>query len=329
MQIYCPSQLDDIEAVNFLQQLYHYKDDEELCTNYSQLRFSYPFATLLVAIGVRNLIRYRYNKKLNTSSRGHKKSTSGLTYLKHFGFFKFIGLNEGKKPNQAPGNGRYIPIKRLNENDFIFEGLRLQEGIDRECIRLAKIIYSGKANESRAHMLSYCLREIIRNVFEHAEINECFMMAQKWSNGFAEIAIADQGIGLSESLSNSHDVKDARDAINLAIQPGISSDDSEENDDAWQNTGFGLFVVSQLGSQLGIFALGSDNTILFSDKENTLWNTVPINGTAVKLRVNTNDAEYFPNILQRIVDDGERKAQEISGAKKRASKKSSMADIIW
>ena len=154
-------------------------------------------------------------------------------------------------------------------------------------------------------------------------------MAQRWANGIAEIAIADQGIGLSESLSLSHSVKDSKDAIGLAIKPGISSDDSEETNDKWQNSGFGLYVTSQLGVKYGEFALGSDNNIMFLSEEYQVWSDVPLSGTIVKLRVDTEDAEYFPNILLNIVKEGEAIAKTLEGAKKSASKMSTISDVLW
>ena len=44
-------------------------------------------------------------------------------------------------------------------------------------------------------MVSYCLREVIRNVFEHAQTDTCTVMAQRYSDGAAEIAIIDNGMG--------------------------------------------------------------------------------------------------------------------------------------
>ena len=150
----------------------------------------------------------------------------------------------------------------------------------------------------------------------------CFIVAQKWDDGFAEIAIADQGIGLTESLKESHKINSSEEAISLAIKPGISSDSSPENDDKWQNSGFGLYVVSELGSMMGEFALASDGKIMFASNGNTSWYDVPIHGTAVKLKINTNEADYWPNVQLQIVSQGENLAKDIPGSKKRASKMS-------
>ena len=49
---------------------------------------------------------------------------------------------------------------RLSAEQFHIEGRRLQEAIEEESLRLARIIYFGEENDMRARMLSYCLREI-------------------------------------------------------------------------------------------------------------------------------------------------------------------------
>ena len=73
---------------------------------------------------------------------------------------------------------------------------------------------------------------------------------------------------------------------------------------------------------LGEFAIASNGKIMFSSKGNTQWYDVPIQGTAVKLKIDTTEAGYWPNVLNEIVEKGEAIAKEIPGSKKKASKMS-------
>lgn len=329
MDVLLPKRFENGRVFEFLRYLEENKDEPKICTDYSEIEFVNPFSTLFLAIGLRDFLRYRIDKHLKTTSRGHKKDNPALTYLGHLGFFRYIGLDVGKEPNEAAGSDRYLPISILIERQFRVEGLGLQDAIERECNRLAQIIYSGRENVMRATMLSYCLREIIRNVFEHAEIDECIILAQKWDSGFAEIAIVDRGIGLLHSLSEAFDISSPDEAIAMALQPGISSDQSPENDDKWQNSGYGLYVVSELGKTLGEFIIASDNRALSFKNGAEHWIDTPIHGTAIKLRVNTTEAEYWPNILKNIVNEGEKIAKTVPGSKRSASKKSKMSDSMW
>jgi len=114
------------------------------------------------------------------------------------GFLRLWGLSAGNPPAQARGNERYLPITVITRQEL--EGASkhqpFQQEIDRQSDRLAAVIFPGEENEGPHIMLSYCLREIIRNAFEHADVDECFVMAQRWSDGVAEITIADRGMGI-------------------------------------------------------------------------------------------------------------------------------------
>lgn len=329
MDILLPKRFDNGQVFEFLRYLNEIKAESKICTDYSMVEFVNPFSTLFLAIGIRDFMRYRFSRHLKTTSKGHNNKNPALTYLGHLGFFKYIGLDAGKEPNEAAGSERYLPITILNERQFRVEGLSLQDAIEKECYHLANIIYSGKDTVMQAEMLSYCLREVIRNVFEHAEIDECIILAQKWDTGFAEIAIVDRGIGLQKSISEAFEVSSPEESIRMAIQPGISSDQSPENDDKWQNSGYGLYVVSELGKKFGEFIIASDDRALIVKNGKQHWAEAPIRGTAVKLRVDTTEAEYWPNIFASIVREGEKLAESIPGAKKTGSKKSKMSDSMW
>jgi hypothetical protein len=285
---------------------------------------------MVSALGIRDLIRQRHALGLITHVAGHQTLYGATSYLRHFGYFQFIGVDAGNHPNAAPGSGSYLPITRIGLEEFIPENGVLQEQITDHARRLASVIYPNGVDISRVDMLTFCLREIIRNSFEHAQVSECYVMAQRWSNGIAEISIADEGVGLAQSLSQAHSIQSARAAIRLAIKPGISCITCPLNDDKWQNSGFGLYVVSEVGSRLGSFSILSNESMLYLGNGRSDWVATPSRGTIVKLRANTNDAEYFPNLLSQIVTEGERLAKEIPGARPSASKGSRTIDqAIW
>ena len=95
-------------------------------------------------------------------------------------------------------------------------------------------------------MLSYCFREVIRNVFEHANCGECSVMAQSWSNNIAEVAIIDRGVGIKKSLSSTYNIVTHVDALKLAVKPGISSGSVLSTGGKWGNEGYGLYILSLL-----------------------------------------------------------------------------------
>ena len=87
-----------------------------------------------------------------------------------------------------------------------------------ESERLARLV--TQKNELKINApLAYCFREVIRNVFEHADADRCAVCAQKGSDGYVEIAIVDSGRGIRRSLQEKHPVSSDREALELALRP--------------------------------------------------------------------------------------------------------------
>ncbi len=173
--------------------------------------------------------------------------------------------------------------------------------------------------------MQYCLREVIRNVFEHGETDSCTVLAQRYADGIAEIAIIDEGIGIHSSLSHSMPIATEDEALRLAMMPGVSRVTHPQGGE-WGNSGFGLYIISELGRELGEFILASSGRYrcLRSRSPHIKSGELRLTGTAVKLVVNLEHADYFPNRLQSIVQRGEQEHQLEHGVVKSASKRSTI-----
>lgn len=316
-----PTNFDDRGAMAFCQSLPELATEPDLILDFTQVRWVYPFGTLLIAHGIKHLAALRRRAGLITQVIGHKVDMGAVSYLKFFGFFRYVGVAEGQDVNEAPGGSRYLPITIVNRAGLAPQppGAVFQDAIERDCDRLAKVIFSRPAEESASVMLSYCFRELVRNSLEHARVSSCSLMAQRWDNGNAEVVIADHGVGVFASLREAHAVAAPEDALALALKPGISSGAHRATGSKWDNTGFGLYVASELGRQFGSFTLVSSERALDTRSMGEPMRVVPVPGTIVKLRIATQDAEYWPNILTNIVARGEEEAALIPGAIKTAS----------
>src|SRR5258708_39580502 len=90
-----------------------------------------------------------------------------------------------------------------------------------EAERLAKIV-TLRNSCTIWRPVSYCLREAIRNVFEHARIDTCAIAAQRYG-GTIEVAIADTGLCILRSLrERCEDLSSDPDELEMALQPGVS-----------------------------------------------------------------------------------------------------------
>lgn len=323
----CPPRVETNYVVDFINDLWNYLEEPIIDFDFSRIGYVFPYSTLILAESIRDFVQKRKAKKLITRVTNIEniqvKATSAINYLKYFGFFQFIGLDVGNLPNFDKGSLSYLPITTLTNDDLLedTDSKLLQEKIDRRSDRLAETIFKNH-NPSAQIMVSYCLREIIRNVYEHAEIDYCTFMAQSWADGDVEIALVDRGIGIYKSLSKVYKFDNIEESLKYAIEPGVSSNIDENNKSKWANSGFGLYVTSILCNQFGEFSILSSNKLLTISKGNESLVDFIFHGTAIKLKINIIDAEYFPNILHNIVKEGEKLAAEKSGKRKTASKMS-------
>lgn len=320
-----PEQLDELGARTFLQALSDYANEPHVAIDFSPLEFVYPFSTLLIAAGLNEFITHRRAHGLAIPSAIYG-SSKGVKYLMHLGFFQFVGINRGRQTNIDPGSSRYLPITIITrpELEQAGNGNGWQEHMQPYAQRLAEVLFPDEGEVEQADMLKYCLREIIRNVFEHARIDRCVAVAQRWSNGFSEVAIIDRGVGILESLRESHPVTTVEQAIEQALRPGISRLGAQAQSGEWGNSGFGLYVLSELGRRQGDFAIATNERLCHITQTGTAWLDIPFSGTAVKLKIYTGDAEYFPNLLQQIVQAGEAIAAHDARTIKSASETSKL-----
>jgi hypothetical protein len=324
--LHLPYQLSVRSTIELLQQLEGASVGSPGSTpieiNFGTLGFVEPFPTMVLAHGLRQILALRASRDFETTFQGLDSKLGAVGYLKHLGFFRFVGLATGKRTDEANTvESRFLPLTTIRRGQVENKGRVMQATLDLQAERLATVIFPGKEGEGPAMMLAYALREIMRNSFEHGRADHCMAMAQRWNDGSAEIAIADYGIGIFNSLGPIMNYKTPDEALSAALLPGISSQ-SVKGDSEWANSGFGLYVVSELGKKFGAFAIISSGRILHFQKGQPKIEYVPVHGTMVKLRVDTRDAEYFPNILFGIVAEGERQAGTVVGAIKSASKMS-------
>jgi len=323
VQLTCPNQWDGTDAIEFVNELANAVHAEELCVDFRTVEFAKPFGTLIIANGLRRLVAERKTNKLQTSAQLPKGDQGACSYLRHVGFFEYIGVSSGNRPGDAKGGKTYVPIRVVTSSELqkASGGRALQMGVERLSDQLADVVYPRITEQI---MMQYCLREIIRNVFEHGEIDSCTVLAQRYGNGWAEVAIIDGGIGIHTSLSRAMPLTTVDDALRMAIMPGVSRVTQPQGAGEWENSGFGLYVLSELGRDLGEFTLASNGRFhcLSARPTGAIFGDLAVPGTAVKLLVNLEAADYFPNRLRQIVATGEQHHLRQNGTVKSASKRS-------
>lgn len=280
------------------------------------LPFSRPFELILPA----SLINEREIdvKKVTYITR----CEDSKNYARYMNFFEFIRQEEGTT-NKV--NNRYHPIQLIDLSKYYRNKNNI---IEQLANKIANIFSDDKQIKE---LLNYVIFEILRNVPEHAETNNAWICAQNWEHPNykeIEVAIVDYGVGITNNLAKKYPDLTEKELIEKALSPGITTSNyvlKAYESEMYANSGYGIYVVSKLCKALnGEFTIITGNTVFESYQHSTfkrkLKNYFP--GTAVKIKMQLNEELKFKNLIDLIVEQGEKTAGESKGTIKTASMKS-------
>jgi hypothetical protein len=308
-----PSSLTLPEAISFCEVIRKLEPEAEHTFDFSRTTgLVEPFGMLLVSSEIRRLVRSDPECKVNCTSFNH------MSYAGHMGFFKSFGLDFGKKPGEAPGSKRYIPLTIMRTqtivDDAAVSAREVGEEVDDFCARLCETLCTTDVGPV-FDTLRYSMRELIRNVIEHSEAKQFGFCSQYWpSKGRAEVAILDRGIGLQKSLSPNPyiEASDHKRAINYAMMPAVSGKAFKgsrrpRRSSPWNNSGFRLYMTSRICRNGGSFFLGSGDTgmLLTSGKDAKRYFDMQHQGTVIRMRINTRQVPALRESLARYRAEGE------------------------
>jgi anti-sigma regulatory factor (Ser/Thr protein kinase) len=231
----------------------------------------------------------------------------------------------------AQHDDRYIPltsVSRIEIDREARETLVFHPGvvIERHALRLARIL-SRDSDEAVTNALTYCLREIMRNAYEHSGAGEVIISAQySPSYGRVDAALGDVGIGIRESIIRNPRVSAATDleAIEVALLPGVSGSAMGANSsDPWENTGYGLFMAQRICREGGVFTIASGTGILRLTGDRATKKEGPPVGTVVGM---TMRLDLLAD-LRRKLPEFSREGGKISKALGRGNVSASAASV--
>lgn len=301
----------------------------EIELDFSGLLDVSPYGVLLAAAGIREVVRLRKAMNLRTRYRDLPVLETNA-YLRKIGFYRFVGIETGDWPRAIYREGHtFIAISEIPRFILDETGNRIQNDLKAIADQIAAHFCSQSIPEVFCEPLSYCIREFVRNSFEHGDVEVVYFLIDMSGPNTAELAILDEGIGIANSLRPAFGELKPRDAVALALKPGITEYQGPETSDHWQNTGFGLYVLSELGKRFGNFSICSSGsqTSLFGRRA-VISDVGLIRGTVAGLRIQLDEPEYFPNVRAQIVSAGEEEAKLIPGARQHASP-ASRGGLLW
>ena len=309
-----PESLTPFQALPFCAQLQRGRLSGEVVLDFANTSTTEPFGMLVVASEIERCIA------ANPDARFVCRNFKHMTYAGHMGFFKAFGHDFGREPGEAHGSRAYIPVTYFNSAELhraaATAGLDVGDEIETQSRRLSETLLGADAGEVY-ETFAYSLREILRNVVEHASVERFACCAQYWpTKGRAEVAIVDRGIGVRESIkSNPHiDASTDKSALNFALMPAVSGKAFKgarrlEKRGPWTNSGFGLYLTSRICRNGGTFFIASGDTGMLlthgpDGKGGKRYIPASLQGTAVRLNIHTANLNSLRESLERYRRDG-------------------------
>lgn len=317
IQVKLPQNLSLINALNFCNRLWELDHSDEYEFNFVNLELIEPFTMAYVA---NELKRFRDTKpKSKFSALNHKDKS----YAAYMGFFRAFGLKYGNEPGEASGSSTYLPLTILNVEDLQKEAAdsynHVGNVIEEKSAQIAKILTRQEEGDL-VDTLTFSIREILRNVIEHSNSDVIEYCAQYWPTKYlVEFAVLDTGSGIMHGLSTNPylNIHDERDALHLAMLPGVSGKMykgvKKRRYDEWQNSGFGLYMTSRICRNGGSFFIASNDKSILLDSTSKQDLECKYKGTALRLRIDTSKISTYSEMLAQYRKEGYDTAKKFSG----------------
>lgn len=169
-------------------------------------------------------------------------------YLERMGLFTFLGIKSSVKIIEHESSGRFVPLTQIKNS----------KALTKFITEITPLLH---LEPGYAEPIRYIMDELIRNVLEHSMSKHGAIVSAQYykKSNTIRIGIADTGIGIWQSINQSHNPKNDLEAIRLALTPGITGTTSKEGGTD-QNAGAGLFFVKSIA------AVNSDFFVIYSGR---------------------------------------------------------------
>lgn len=314
-----PSTCEVNTIFDFCNKIEQHCGADKVVIDFSRMGRIEPFTMVYVAKYIRDF------KSRNKDTKVYCRGYQSKNYAANMAFFRAFGLKHGREPNCVDGNDKFVPYTILRVQTIVDEATKEweaeQEIIERRSASLARILVQQNSG-ILVDTLTFSIREIMRNVYEHSESKSIEYCAQYWPiYNTVEIAIVDNGMGLKRSLEKNPyvQIENHSDAIQQALMPAISSINykgvSIDRNNPWHNSGFGLYMSNRICRMGGSFLICSgDHGIKldeFGKKHIDLSHVC--SGTAVRMVLNTSKLTELSLMLAKFREEGYEIAKQIKG----------------
>lgn len=233
-------------------------------------------------------------------------NASSVRFAHGVGFPEVI---EGRSPTSAAEVDRTVKLTRVHRD-------APTEPVARQ---ISSLIVTGPNRTDTERTLYYVLNELLRNVVQHSQDPLGGIVGAQINRGgrnaarpFIQVAVADAGIGIFESLRSRHaKLTDPRESLDKALWPHFSSAFDEGETGSANNAGMGLFFIAELtklvGGRLVVASKGATLVLQgdenFSDphgKLSFLESGLGFPGTLVAFEMPADEEQHYDAMIETI-----------------------------
>lgn len=285
----------------------YYLDSEDgVKITFKELRFIEPAGAILFLSTMDKINELQIPYEFEPIDK--YKDKSAISYGETMGIFQQIGLSDA--PSYSSGLTYLAPkkveIKKVYED---LEGSLEQyfEQISELIVLKALELVDTNVVESVNDLFIFVVREMVRNIFDHAQAPHYYALQSYKASNCVEVVIADIGVGLLATIP--FDIEERwfkkntdEEAIKKSLIPGLSafSNHSYAPED-YKNSGYGLTLVKKIIQQTeGTFSIASGTKSITYNAEEELVNDCDIKGTIIRMKINLNKLKYvdFQEVLR-------------------------------
>lgn len=316
-----PARVDSLSAVRLVSAIIEAAESDQVVMDFARQPVLDPFGMLLVTCVVRSL-RETGVKFVLTNADRH-------SYAAHIGFLAQFDESYAAPTDGERENERYIAIRAITRQELATEAnatraAYMGDVIEDFSYRLARLL-TQDGPRVLVDALSYCLREVIRNSYEHSGADEILVCAQyRPTANRVDLAFADRGLGVLKTLRRNRrvEVESHIDALKVALMPGISGSPPSrwDKDNPWANSGYGLFMTHRICREGGAFTMCSGDALLRLSGGRTMERTIAQVGTVVGMTIMLDLlATLDKPRLSEMAAEGSKIAKTLKGANVTAS----------
>ena len=163
-----------------------------------------------------------------------KLEATSKHYLERMGLFKFLGIPSGINIKEHESAGRFVPLTQIKDSKALSEFVT----------EMTPLLH---LKNEHAQPIRYVVSELVRNVLEHSRSRYGAIVSAQYhfKSNTIRIGIADTGVGIWQTINQSHNPKNDLDALRLALIPGVTGTTKKEGGTEF-NAGAGLFFTKSI-----------------------------------------------------------------------------------